>query len=141
MYEILGATLDRVLQDLKLGPKFAKTGIIVKFIYTDPDGEVTIDLQNPPIKSGYHGNYYLGPCDVIEEVWSKQSADFSHSFWHGFENPMIAIVKGKIKQGGNIAKMLKLIPVLKPVFKLFPIVLADIGYEDLIIKKKKGFFG
>ena len=136
LYEIYGRLMDRVLKDDKIGPKMAKAGIIIKFIYTDPDCEITIDLKNKPSKDGYHGSCYLGPCDVKEDVWSKQSADHSHRFWHGFENPVAAIAKGKVKQGGKITAMLKLLPVVRPSFKIFPGILKELGYEDLIVKKR-----
>ncbi len=136
LYEIYGYFMDRVLQDEKIGTKMSRAGIIIKFIYTNPDTEITIDLKNPPAKEGYYGSYYLGPCELKEDVWSKQPADHSHSFWHGLENPMAGITKGIIKQGGKVTAMLKLLPVVRPAFQLFPVVLAEMGYEDKIIRKK-----
>ncbi len=137
LYEIYGCFLDRVLRDEKIGPKMGRAGIIIKFIYTDPDSEITIDLKNPPAKEGYYGTFYLGPCDIKEDVWSKQTADHSHGFWHGFQNPIVAITKGLVKQGGNVTAMLKLLPVVRPAFQMFPIVLEEMGYSDLVIKKDK----
>ena len=89
-------------------------------MYTDPDAEITIDLKNPPAKEGYYGTFYLGPCDLKEDVWSKQPADHSHRFWHGLENPIAGVTKGIVKQGGKVTAMLKLLPVIKPAFQLFP---------------------
>ena len=135
LYEIYGHFMERVLTDDKIGAKMAKAGIIINFIYTDPDSEITIDLKNPPAKPGYYGSYYLGPCDLAADVWSKQAADFSHSFWHGLENPVAAVTRGKVKQGGKITAMLKLLPVVKPAFQMFPVILQEMGYGDLVIKK------
>ena len=137
LYEIYGYFLDKILRDEKIGPKMSKAGIIIKFIYTDPDCEITIDLKNPPSKAGYYGAYYLGPCDLKEDVWSKQAADFSHSFWHGLENPIAAVTRGHVKQGGKITAMLKLLPVVKPAFQEFPKILEEMGYSNLILQKKK----
>lgn len=136
LYRIYGYFMDRILKDEKIGPKMAKAGIIIKFIYTDPDCEVTIDLKNPPAKPGYYGSYYLGPCGLKEDVWSKQTADFSHSFWHGHENPIAAVAKGRVKQGGNIVAMMKLLPVVRSAFQMFPVILQEMGLENLIIQKK-----
>jgi hypothetical protein len=136
LYEIYNYFLDQVLKDPKIGPKMGKANIIIKFIYTDPDCEITIDLKNPPQKEGYHGTFYLGPTDLKEDVWSKQSADHSHRFWHGFENPIAAVTRGKVKQGGKITAMLKLLPVVKPTFKRFPEILKEMGYDDLVVSKK-----
>jgi len=133
LYEIYGYFLDRALQDPKIGPKMAKAEIITKFIYTDPDAEITIDLKNPPAKQGFHGTVYLGPCDVAEEVWSRQPADHSHRFWHGLENPVSAMTKGIVQQGGNVTAMLKLLPVISPLFQLFPVILKEMGLDDLIL--------
>ncbi len=136
LYEIYGYYMDRVLQDERIGKKMSKAGIIIKFIYTNPDAEITIDLKNKPEKEGYFGTFYLGPCELKEDVWSKQPADHSHSFWHGLENPMAGITKGIIKQGGKVTAMLKLLPVVRPAFQLFPVVLKEMGYEDKIITGK-----
>jgi hypothetical protein len=137
LYEIYGYFMEKILTDPKIGPKMGKAGIVIKFIYTDPDTEITIDLKNPPTKEGYYGNYYLGPCDVKEDVWSKQAADFSHSFWHGHENPIAAVSRGKVKQGGKVTAMLKLLPVVRPAFGLFPVVLVEMGYPEKVIPPKK----
>ena len=125
-----------MLKDEKIGTKMAKAGIIIKFIYTDPDTEITIDLKNPPTKEGYYGTFYLGPCDLKEDVWSKQSADHSHRFWHGLENPIASVTKGLVKQGGKVTAMLKLLPVVKPAFHMFPIALKEMGLENLIVTRK-----
>lgn len=135
LYEIYGYFLNRVLTDDKIGPKMSKAGIIIKFIYTDPDAEITIDLKSPA-PEGKYGTFYLGPCDLKEDVWSKQSADHSHRFWHGFENPIASVAKGKVKQGGKVTAMLKLLPVVKPAFRLFPVALEEMGLHDLIVTKK-----
>jgi hypothetical protein len=135
LYKIYGYFLDRVLRDDKIGAKMSKAGIIIKFKYTDPDAEITIDLKNPPTKQGYYGTYYLGPCDLKEDVWTKQSADFSHRFWHGRENPIAGVARGRIKQGGKVTAMLKLLPVIKPAFQLFPVALKEMGLDNLIVSK------
>ncbi|MDP8221780.1 MAG: hypothetical protein P9L99_00350 [Candidatus Lernaella stagnicola] len=135
LYEIYGHFLSRILQDDKIGAKMRKAGIIVRFIYTDPDAEVTIDLKNPSAQPGFYGTFYLGPCDLKPDVWTKQAADHSHSFWHGHENPVAAVARGKVKQGGNVVAMLKLLPVVRAAFKMFPVVLREMGYEDLVLTK------
>jgi hypothetical protein len=134
MFEIYGRFLDRILTHEKIGPKMSRAKLVIRFIYTDPDCEITIDLRNPPEKTGSYGNFYLGPCDVDADVWSRQSADHSHRFWHGLENPIASVARGKVKQGGNVVAMLKLLPVVRSAFKMFPVVLRELGYDDLALK-------
>ncbi len=138
LYEIYGHFLERVLTHERIGPKMSSAKIIVKFIYTDPDCEITIDLKNPPARAGSHGTYHLGPCEVEADVWSKQSADHSHRFWHGLENPIASVARGKVKQGGNVVAMLKLLPVVRRAFEMFPIALRELGYDDMVLTGGKG---
>ena len=133
LFEIYGHFFDRVLSHEQVGPKMARAGIVVKFIYTDPDCEITVDLKNPPQRAGFYGSYYLGPCDVSPDVWSRQSADHSHRFWHGLENPIASVARGKVKQGGNVVAMLKLLPVARRAFEMFPVALRELGYDHLVI--------
>jgi hypothetical protein len=134
MFEIYGHFLDRILTHEKIGPKMSRANIIIQFIYTDPDCEITIDLKSPPAKSGTYGTFHLGSCDLKADVWSKQSADHSHRFWHGLENPIASVARGKVKQGGSAAAMLKLLPVVRRAFEMFPVVLRELGYDDLVLK-------
>jgi hypothetical protein len=133
LFEIYGRFLTRLLEDPKIGPRMARAKIIIKFIYTDPDCEITIDLKNPPSNRDLHGTFYLGKCDLEPDVWSRQSADHSHGFWHGHDNPIASVAAGKVKQGGNSVAMLKLLPVIRPAFEMFPVILREMGLEELIL--------
>jgi hypothetical protein len=46
------------------------------------------------------------------------------------------VARGKVKQGGKVTAMLKLLPVVKPAFRMFPVALEEMGLHDLIVKKK-----
>ena len=135
--EIYGYFLDKALQDPKVGPKMAKSGIIIKFIYTDPDCELTIDLKNPPAKEGYYGNVYLGPCDIKEDVWSKQPADHSPQFLARVREPHRSRGQGRGQAGrqchGHAAAFC---PCVRNTFALFPDVLREMGYDDLVLTAK-----
>ena len=135
MFEIYGHFLDRILTHEKIGPKMSRANIIIQFIYTDPDCEITIDLKSPPAKAGTYGTFHLGPCDLKADVWSKQSADHSHRFWHGLENPIASVARGKVKQGGSAAAMLKLLPVVRRAFEMFPVALRELGYDHLVLTR------
>ena len=134
LFEIHGAFWDRLLRDEKIGARMAAHKLIFKLLYNDPDCEITLDLKNPPTKPGYFGTCHLGACELKPDAWSKQSADHSHRFWHGLENPGESVAKGRVTQGGNVVAMLKFLPDLKPAFQVFPSVLGDLGYQKMIIK-------
>ena len=39
-------------------------------------------------------------------------------------------------EGGKVTAMLKLLPVIKPAFQLFPVALREMGLDHLIVTKK-----
>jgi len=48
-----------------------------------------------------------------------------------------SVTRGKIKQGGKITAMLKLLPLVRPMFQFFPQALKDLGYGDRIVTRGK----
>ena len=47
------------------------------------------------------------------------------------------MAKGKVKQGGNVVAMLKLLPVARRAFDMFPVALRELGYDDLVLSGEK----
>ncbi len=43
-------------------------------------------------------------------------ADTAHKFWLGKVNVTVALARGQMKAKGPVAKILKLVPLVKPVF-------------------------
>ena len=134
----IGATPAGGVQRLALSDEDKRARDLFVSWLKEIDCEITIDLKNPPARAGSHGTYHLGPCEVEADVWSKQSADHSHRFWHGLENPIASVARGKVKQGGNVVAMLKLLPVVRRAFEMFPIALRELGYDDMVLTGGKG---
>ena len=61
-------------------------------------------------------------------------ADISHAFWHGKVNLISALAKKDIVATGPIPKILKLLPAVQPLYKLYPSLLREKGYTSLILK-------
>ena len=127
--------VEALATDKVIGPKLQKSGLIIKFIYTEPDGQVMFNFKDKPAKEGYFGDYSFDPnCPWKEDVWTKQTLDFSHKFWQGKENAVTALPLRKITAGGNIIKLMSLIPFIRSTFKVYQNTLKANGYENLIIK-------
>ena len=56
----------------------------------------------------------------------------AHLFWMEKLNLMSAITRGQIKAKGPIPKAMRLLPMLKPFYKNYRIVLKDMGRDDLL---------
>ena len=50
------------------------------------------------------------------EVVMTMDADTAHRFWLGKVNVTVALARGQMKAKGPVAKILKLVPLVKPVF-------------------------
>ena len=134
LYEVLGAFFDRVRRDPTLGRKLQASRLIIRFVYTDPDGVVTINFADPPPEEGTYGAFEFGESSWAPDVTMKQSADFSHRFWHGKASVMTALATRQIVARGSVPKALQLLPIIRPTFAIYPQVLRELGYEHLVLK-------
>ena len=124
------ATLGKLFQDLavddELAPKFRQANTIVRYEFTDPDSAVTVRLQE-----GQPGDVDLGESEMEPEVTMSMTADTAHRFWLGQVNITVALARGQIKAKGPVAKILKLVPLTKPVFPRYKALLEAQGRDDL----------
>jgi putative sterol carrier protein len=125
------ATLGKLFQDLavddELAPKFRKANTIVRYEFTDPDSAITVRLQE-----GQPGDVDFGDSEMEPEVTMSMAADTAHRFWLGQVNITVALARGQIKARGPVAKILKLVPLTKPVFPRYKAELEAQGREDLV---------
>ncbi len=133
-YECVGDLMNRAKMDPQVGPKIAKSKIVIQFKYTNPEAMTTVDAKSKPEEPGSYGNIIHGPCDLKPSVVMTMKADVSHAFWHGKVNLMAALSKKQIVAKGPIPKILKLLPAVQPLYKLYPKLLKEKGYEDMILK-------
>jgi putative sterol carrier protein len=73
-----------------------------------------------------------GPTTLEPEVVMTMDADTAHRFWLGKVNVTVALARGQIKAKGPVAKILKLVPLVKPVFPRYRSILERAGREDLV---------
>ncbi len=133
-YECVGELMDRAKKDPQVGPKIAKSGLIIQFIYTDPDAMTTINARDKPTQPGAYADIIHGPCELKPDVRMKMKADISHAFWHGKINLLTAIAKRDILVEGPLPKVLKLLPAVQPLYKQYPVLLKEKGYGALVMK-------
>jgi putative sterol carrier protein len=128
VYETIGRLLDDIVHDDELMPKFAKADTIVQYVHRDPEATITVRLQE-----GRAGQVDLGPTDMDPEVVMTMDADTAHRFWLGRVNVTVALARGQIKAKGPVAKILKLVPLVKPVFPRYRAQLETQGRTDLVV--------
>jgi putative sterol carrier protein len=127
VYRYIGKLFEDLAEDEELGPKFRKADTIVQYRYRDPESTITVRLQD-----GKDGQVDNGETTMEPEVVMMMDADTAHRFWLGKVNVTVALARGQIKAKGPVAKILKLVPLTKPIFPRYRKMLEDAGREDLL---------
>ncbi len=127
VYATVGKLFRELAEDEELAPMFRKANTIVQYDYTEPDSRITVRLQE-----GEPGDVDFGETEMEPEVTMKMKADTAHRFWLGRVNVTMAIARGEIRPQGPVSKILKLVPLTKPVFPRYQAQLEADGRRDLI---------
>jgi len=139
LYRVMGTLFERLATDGAIAGQLGATGLIIRFRWTDPEGEATIDLRGGV-------RFTLGPSELEPQVEMIQSADVAHRFWLGRLNVPAAIASRQVVARGSVAKALKLLPAIKPAFSVYPQVLEELGLAHLVReqgsrRRRRGLFG
>jgi putative sterol carrier protein len=127
LYSILGRLFEDLAADEEMSARFRQANTIVRYQHTDPDAAITVRLQpGEPVRVD------LGETEMEPQVTMTMSADTAHRFWLGQVNVTVALARGEIKATGPVAKILKLVPLTKPVFPRYKSQLLDQGRADLL---------
>ena len=126
VYQFIGKLFQDLTQDDELGPRFSKADTIVQYQYKNPDSQITVKM-----KEGEDGRVDFGATDMDPEIVLVMDADTAHKFWLGKVNVTMALARGQMKAKGPVAKILKLVPLVKPVFPRYRQMLEDAGRDDL----------
>jgi putative sterol carrier protein len=127
VYAYIGKLFEGLAQDEELSPKFRKANTVVQYRYRNPESVITVSL----LDSG-DGRVDCGDTDLEPEVVMTMDADTAHRFWLGKVNVTVALARGQMKAKGPVAKILKLVPLTKPVFPRYRAMLEESGRQDLL---------
>ena len=127
VYQYIGKLFEDLAEDDELAPKFRKANTIVQYQYRNPESQITVRLtedEEPRVD--------LGPSDLEPEVVMSMEADTAHKFWLGKVNVTVALARGQMKAKGPVAKILKLVPLTKPIFPRYKAQLEAQGRSELV---------
>jgi putative sterol carrier protein len=127
VYATLGRLFVELMADEELAAKFRKANTIVRYQHTDPEAAITVRLQEDA-----PSDVDFGESEMEPEVEMTMAADTAHRFWLGEVNVTVALARGEIKAKGPVAKILKLVPLAKPVFPRYKAQLEAQGRGDLV---------
>lgn len=125
LIDVLGGFFNELGQDAQIGPKLLASKLKLRFNYTDPQAVLFVDLSGGQIviQPG-------SPNQPAADVEMSMKADTAHKFWQGNVNLVIALARREITAKGPIPKILKLLPIIKPAYEIYPKYLEKIGFGE-----------
>jgi putative sterol carrier protein len=127
VYDTIGKLFADLAADDETASEFRKANTIVQYQHRDPDATITVRLkEDEPAEVDF------GETQMEPEVVMSMEADTAHRFWLGRVNVTVALARGQIKASGPVAKILKLVPLTKPIFPRYKTLLESQGRDDLV---------
>jgi hypothetical protein len=113
--EVIGRAFELMSGDPEMGPKLRHADTPQRWEFPDLDLVVNVaagDSQNL---------VWEWTADVAwePEVTMTMDSGVANRYFQGKENIAMAIARRRIKTTGNVKKALALVPITKPVFKLY----------------------
>ena len=115
MQDVLGELFIALMADPVVGPKFKKANVVIKYNIADPDGTLWLFPDKEPEEA-----VVWGSVDAKADVEMSLSGDTCHMFWLKHISMPVALAKGLVKTKGPLPKVLKLLPLLKPAYDMYP---------------------
>ena len=132
LYTCIGGLFDWARTNPDLGKKLRDTGLVIRMNYTDPDSTITIDCANDPKEKGAYVTWTRGDGGLTPEVEFSMKGDVGHKFWLGKVNLLVALTKRDVVAKGPIFKVMKILPILKPLYEQYPKILEKKGRAELV---------
>lgn len=112
----------KIGQNSTLAAKMAEINQVIRFHFTNPKVEITVDATQQPL---------LVICGAAEKAPDLQlwlAGDIAHQLWLGKISPMSAIMSRQIRAVGKMQSMREIGAVFSSVTKI---------YQDLLLEKSQ----
>ena len=119
VYQYVGGVFRAARDHPEVGPRLSSAGVVMQVYYKDPDASLTIRMEDPMVVDD-------GGDDPNADVKLYMPSDIADRYWRGEYNLAVGLAKGKVKARGPVNKILKLVPLTKPLFPM---------YRDLVSEK------
>jgi putative sterol carrier protein len=118
VYKYVGGVFRIAADHPEIGPKMRAAKITMQVNYTQPAASLTVRFQEPM-------EVIDGGQDDNADVRLSMPADIAHKYWRGEYNLAVGLAKGQVKAKGPVNKILKLVPITKPLFPIYRELTAE----------------
>lgn len=102
----------------EVGPKMKAADLVMKVVYADPDCSLTVVFKDPM-------EVLLNDEQRKPDISLHMRADTADQYWRGKYNLAAGLAKGQVKAKGPVNKILKLVPLTKPLFPVYTDLIAE----------------
>lgn len=116
--EVMNRVFGLMDEDPDMGPRLRDADVPQRFEFDDVD----LVLNVRAAQGGEDGNLHWEWSDDVDwepKVRMTMSSEVAVRYFQGKENVPIAIARRRIKTGGDVRAALALIPITKPVYRMF----------------------
>ena len=116
----------------EVGPKLREAEVPQRWEF--PDLDMVVNLAGrAELEDGHYLRWtWTDPAPWSAEVELAMSSEVANRFFQGRENVAMAIARRRIKAGGNVSKMLTLVPLTRPVMDEYR-ALVEREYPHLVL--------
>ena len=108
----------RAARETEVGPKLASADIDLQIYYSDPDAQLLVKMRGDNIEVSEDEN-------EDADVKLFMPSDIGDKYWRGEYNLAVGLAKGHVKAKGPVNKILKLVPLTKPLFPMYREMIAE----------------
>lgn len=116
-FELIGETPE-------VANKMKASDLVIRFHYSEPELVILVDCSEEEVQ------IRPGDCETKATIELKMKADIAHKFWFGKVNLTMALARRQMIAKGPVPKILKLLPVIKPAYKMYPNYLNQNGFNE-----------
>lgn len=109
----------RKAAETEVGPKLATADIDLQIYYSDPEAPMLIKMHGDNI------TVHEGEDNEEADVKLFMPGDIANKYWRGEYNLAVGLAKGHVKAKGPVNKILKLVPLTKPLFPMYKEMIAE----------------
>ena len=128
VYANLGLFMRQLAVDPEMTAALKRVDTTFQLRLRNPDSVLTVRTPGEEQPAQVD----LGETTLHPEVVLQLDADTAHRFWLGQLNAAVALANGDIRTRGPVAKVLGLVPLVKPGFPRYRTQLEGAGREDLL---------
>jgi hypothetical protein len=128
--EVIGRAFELMSRDAQMGPRLRDADVPQRWVLPDLDLVVNVTAADDGSSENLRWEW-SDDVDWEPEVVMTMDSGVANRYFQGKENIAMSVARRRIRTSGNVKKALALVPVTKPVFKLYRAMLES-DYPHLL---------